>query len=84
MTNTATDADEPRRVSDVVPGWHTVRRTQNDDDPGTARDNVAPTPGGEPMATVMYSVTPSGQGTPGSDVKDDSGSVQSAPDEGSE
>ncbi|EJN61509.1 glyoxalase/bleomycin resistance protein/dioxygenase [Halogranum salarium B-1] len=65
MTNICTDMDETRAFYEDVLGWHTVKRTQNYDDPGTKHYYFSPTPAGEPGTNVTYFEYPNSRGQPG-------------------
>ena len=54
VTNICTDMDETQSFYEDVLGWHTVKRTQNYDDPGTPHYYFSSTPEGEPGTTVTY------------------------------
>ena len=65
VTNVCTDMSETRAFYEDVLGWHTVKRTQNYDDPGTPHYYFSPTPAGEPGTNVTYFEYPHGRGQPG-------------------
>ncbi|SEH42424.1 glyoxalase family protein [Halopenitus malekzadehii] len=65
VTNICTDIDETVAFYEDVLGWHTVKRTQNYDDPGTKHYYFSPTPAGEPGAVVTYFEYPNSRGAPG-------------------
>ncbi len=65
VTNITQDMNEVVSFYEDVLGWHTVKRTQNYDDPGTKHYYFSPTPGGEPGTNVTYFEYPNSQGTPG-------------------
>jgi glyoxalase family protein len=65
VTNICTDMAETRAFYEDVLGWHTVKRTQNYDDPGTPHYYFSPTPAGEPGTNVTYFEYPNSQGQPG-------------------
>ena len=65
VTNICTDMDETVAFYEDVLGWHTVKRTQNYDDPGTPHYYFSPTPAGEPGTNVTYFEYPDSQGAPG-------------------
>jgi glyoxalase family protein len=51
-TNVCTDLNAIREFSGDVLGWHTVKRTRNDDDPGAPRYYFSSTPADEPETNV--------------------------------
>jgi glyoxalase family protein len=65
VTNICTDMEETQRFYEEVLGWHTVKMTENYDDPGTKHYYFSPTPAGEPGTNVTYFEYPDAQGTPG-------------------
>ncbi|SDY44816.1 VOC family protein [Halopenitus persicus] len=65
VTNICTDMDETVAFYEDVLGWHTVKRTQNYDDPGTKHYYFSPTPAGEPGTVVTYFEYPNSRGAPG-------------------
>ncbi|TKX87330.1 glyoxalase [Halorubrum sp. SS5] len=65
VTNICTDIEETTAFYEDVLGWHTVKRTQNYDDPGTPHYYYSPTPEGEPGTNVTYFEYPDSQGAPG-------------------
>jgi glyoxalase family protein len=65
VTNICTDMDRTRAFYEDVLGWHTVKRTQNYDDPGTPHYYFSSTPAGEPGTTVTYFEYPDARGQPG-------------------
>jgi glyoxalase family protein len=65
VTNICTDMGETKKFYEEVMGWHTVKRTQNYDDPGTLHYYFSPTPAGEPGTTVTYFEYPGSRGQPG-------------------
>jgi len=65
VTNVCTDIERTRAFYEEVLGWHTVKRTQNYDDPGTPHYYFSSTPAGDPGTTVTYFEDPDGEGTPG-------------------
>ncbi len=65
VTNVCTDITETAAFYEDVLGWHTVKRTQNYDDPGTPHDYFSSTPKGEPGTTVTYFEYSDARGTPG-------------------
>ncbi|SNR31961.1 VOC family protein [Halorubrum vacuolatum] len=65
VTNICTDMDATVAFYEDVLGWHTVKRTQNYDDPGTLHYYFSPTPAGEPGTTVTYFEYPGSRGAPG-------------------
>jgi len=65
VTNICTDIEETTEFYEDVLGWHTIKRTQNYDDPGTLHYYFSSTPTGEPGTTVTYFEYPNSQGAPG-------------------
>lgn len=65
VTNICTDMDATVAFYEDVLGWHTVKRTENYDDPGTPHYYFSSTPEGDPGTTVTYFEYPNSQGTPG-------------------
>ncbi|SDN26350.1 glyoxalase family protein [Halogranum gelatinilyticum] len=65
VTNICTDMDETVAFYEDVLGWHTVKRTQNYDDPGTKHYYFSPTPEGQPGTNVTYFEYPDSRGQPG-------------------
>ena len=65
VTNICTDMDRTWEFYEEVLGWHTVKRTENSDDPGTLHYYFSPTPAGEPGTVVTYFEYPGHQGRPG-------------------
>ena len=65
MTNIYTDVERTQEFYEEVLGFHTVKRTENYDDPGTPHYYFSLTPEGEPGMTVTYSKDPNSQGQPG-------------------
>lgn len=65
VTNICTDMDETVEFYEEVLGWHTVKRTQNYDDPGTKHYYFSSTPEGEPGTNVTYFEYPDSRGAPG-------------------
>lgn len=65
VTNICTDMQETVEFYEEALGWHTVKRTQNYDDPGTLHYYFSSTPAGEPGTTVTYFEYPNSRGQPG-------------------
>lgn len=65
VTNICTDIEETKSFYEDVLGWHTVKMTQNYDDPGTPHYYFSSTPAGEPGTTVTYFEYPDSRGAPG-------------------
>jgi glyoxalase family protein len=65
VTNICTDMQETVKFYEEALGWHTVKRTQNYDDPGTLHYYFSSTPAGEPGTTVTYFEYPNSRGQPG-------------------
>jgi glyoxalase family protein len=65
VTNICTDMDRTRGFYEDVLGFHTVKRTENYDDPGTKHYYFSPTPEGEPGTIVTYFEYPNSRGNPG-------------------
>ena len=54
VTNICTDMERTRAFCEEVLGFHTVKMTENYDDPGTPHYYFSATPEGEPGMTVTY------------------------------
>ena len=65
VTNICTDMERTRAFCEEVLGFHTVKMTENYDDPGTPHYYFSATPEGEPGMTVTYSEYPNSRGQPG-------------------
>lgn len=65
VTNICTDMEATREFYEDVLGFHTVKMTENYDDPGTAHYYFSPTPEGEPGTVVSYFEYPDSDGHPG-------------------
>jgi glyoxalase family protein len=65
VTNICTDMDRTREFYEGVLGFHTVKRTENYDDPGTKHYYFSSTPEGEPGTIVTYFEYPNSRGNPG-------------------
>jgi glyoxalase family protein len=65
VTNICTDMEATREFYEEALGWHTVKRTQNYDDPGTLHYYFSSTPEGEPGTNVTYFEYPNSRGQPG-------------------
>ncbi|XVH31091.1 VOC family protein [Haloferacaceae archaeon DSL9] len=65
VTNITRDMDAVVEFYEDVLGWHTVKRTQNYDDPGTKHYYFSSTPTGEPGTNVTYFEYPNSRGMPG-------------------
>jgi len=65
VTNICTDMDRTREFYEEVLGFHTVKRTENYDDPGTKHYYFSSTPEGEPGTIVTYFEYPNSRGNPG-------------------
>ncbi|WP_458187689.1 VOC family protein [Haladaptatus sp. NG-WS-4] len=65
VTNICTDMERTRTFYEDVLGFHTVKRTENYDDPGTLHYYFSPTPKGEPGTVISYFEYPGSQGRPG-------------------
>ena len=65
VTNICTDIERTQAFYEDVLGFHTVKKTQNYDDPGTPHYYFSATPEGEPGTTVTYFEYPDSQGQPG-------------------
>ncbi|WP_137285243.1 VOC family protein [Halorussus salinisoli] len=65
VTNVCTDIDRTQEFYEDVLGFHTVKMTENYDDPGTPHYYFSPTPEGEPGTVISYFEYPNSQGTPG-------------------
>ncbi|MEF8781261.1 MAG: VOC family protein [Haloferacaceae archaeon] len=65
VTNVCTDIEETKEFYEGVLGWHTVKMTQNYDDPGTPHYYFSSTPTGEPGTVVTYFEYPDSRGAPG-------------------
>lgn len=65
VTNVSTDMERTREFYEEVLGFHTVKRTENYDDPGTLHYYFSPTPAGEPGTVVSYFEYPGSRGVPG-------------------
>lgn len=65
VTNICTDMERTREFYEDVLGFHTVKRTENYDDPGTLHYYFSPTPAGEPGTVITYFEYPGMQGRPG-------------------
>jgi glyoxalase family protein len=65
VTNICTDMDETERFYEDVLGWHTVKMTENYDDPGTKHYYFSSTPEGKPGTNVTYFEYPDTRGNPG-------------------
>lgn len=65
VTNICTDMAKTREFYEEVLGFHTVKRTENYDDPGTLHYYFSPTPEGEPGTVISYFEYPESQGVPG-------------------
>ena len=65
VTNICTDMDRTREFYEEVLGFHTVKMTENYDDPGTKHYYFSPTPEGEPGTVVTYFEYPDSRGNPG-------------------
>lgn len=68
VTNVCTGMGETRSFYEDVLGFHTVKRTENYDDPGAPHFYVSPTPEGEPGTVISYFEYPDGRGTSGPDA----------------
>ena len=65
VTNICTDMSRTKAFYEEVMGFHTVKMTENYDDPGTLHYYFSSTPEGEPGTTVTYFEYPNSQGNPG-------------------
>lgn len=65
VTNICTDIEETKSFYEDVLGWHTVKMTQNYDDPGTPHYYFSSTPTGEHGTIVTYFEYPDSRGAPG-------------------
>jgi glyoxalase family protein len=65
VTNICTDMELTREFYEGTLGFHTVKRTENYDDPGTLHYYFSSTPEGEPGTVVSYFEYPDGEGRPG-------------------
>lgn len=65
VTNTCTDMDRVQEFYEDVLGFHTVKMTENYDDPGTPHYYFSPTPEGEPGTVISYFEYPESRGNPG-------------------
>jgi len=65
VTNVCTDMERTRAFYEDALGFHTVKRTENYDDPGTLHYYFSPTPAGEPGTVVSYFEYPGTRGQPG-------------------
>ena len=65
VTNICTDMEETRAFYEDVLGFHTVKMTENYDDPGTPHYYFSPTPMGEPGTVVSYFEYEDQRGVPG-------------------
>ena len=65
VTNICTDMDATKAFYEDVLGFHTVKMTQNYDDPGTPHYYFSSTPEGEPGTNVTYFEYPTSRGQPG-------------------
>jgi glyoxalase family protein len=65
VTNICTDMEETREFYEDVLGFHTVKMTENYDDPGTLHYYFSSTPEGEPGTVISYFEYPGNRGTPG-------------------
>ncbi|MCU4752032.1 VOC family protein [Halobacteria archaeon AArc-curdl1] len=65
VTNICTDMDATKGFYEDVLGFHTVKMTENYDDPGTLHYYFSPTPDGEPGTTITYFEYPNSRGQPG-------------------
>ncbi|MFB6129653.1 MAG: VOC family protein [Salinigranum sp.] len=65
VTNICTDMARTREFYEDVLGFHTVKMTENYDDPGTLHYYFSPTPAGEPGTVISYFEYPDGVGRPG-------------------
>lgn len=65
VTNICTDMEETKAFYEDVLGFHTVKMTENYDDPGTLHYYFSPTPEGEPGTVISYFEYEHSQGKPG-------------------
>lgn len=65
VTNICTDMERTREFYEDALGFHTVKRTENYDDPGTLHYYFSPTPEGEAGTTITYFEYPGNRGRPG-------------------
>ena len=65
VTNICTDMERTRAFYEDVLGFHTVKRTENYDEPGPLHCYFSPTPAGEPGTVVSYFEYPDRRGQPG-------------------
>ncbi|WP_458207618.1 VOC family protein [Haladaptatus sp. NG-SE-30] len=65
VTNICTDMEETRAFYEDALGFHTVKMTENYDDPGTLHYYFSPTPAGERGTVISYFEYPGSQGQPG-------------------
>ncbi len=65
VTNVCTDMEATREFYEDVLGFHTVKMTENYDDPGTLHYYFSSTPAGEPGTVVSYFEYPESRGVPG-------------------
>lgn len=65
VTNICTDMERTRAFYEEVLGFHTVKMTENYDDPGTPHYYFSPTPEGEPGTVISYFEYPDSRGNPG-------------------
>lgn len=65
VTNICTDMEKTREFYEDVLGFHTVKMTENYDDPGTPHYYFSPTPAGEPGTVVSYFEYAGQRGVPG-------------------
>lgn len=65
VTNICTDMERTKEFYEEVLGFHTVKMTENYDDPGTPHYYFSSTPAGDPGTTVTYFEYPDSRGQPG-------------------
>jgi glyoxalase family protein len=65
VTNICTDMARTKAFYEDVLGFHTVKMTENYDDPGTKHYYFSSTPEGEPGTNVTYFEYPDSEGQPG-------------------